>query len=64
MRLNTIKLKITPNLERSYDHTPIIIEYRKNQYFVANQRHYAIKPPNGKLLKKEQNKLQHPIENS
>ena len=52
MRLNTIKLKITPNLERSYDHTPIIIEYRKNQYFVANQRHYAIKPPNGKLLKK------------
>ena len=27
-RLNTIKLKITPNLEPSFNHTPIIIEYR------------------------------------
>ena len=34
--LNTNKLKITPNLELSFDHTPIIIQYRYKPILYSN----------------------------
>ena len=50
--LNTNKLKITPNLERSSDHTPIIIEYRNKPIHYSKPETLCNKPPNGKLSKK------------